>query len=388
MADLNVNSIGDASGGTTTTVNGYTPTVSNMAGRNRIINGDMRIDQRNAGASVTPANGEYTVDRWKLNPSQASKITVQQTPSATEAGYTTRVGAGFSNYLACTTASAATIGAADYFQLSHSIEGLNISDLAWGTSAAQSITLSFWVYSSLTGTFGGSLSNSGQAVGYAFNYSISSANTWTKITLAIPGPTTGTWLTTNSTGILIIFSLGVGSNYFGTANTWLTQNYINSPSGCVNVVETAGATFFITGVQLEAGSVSTPFEHRQYGQELALCQRYFCKNFAVEDRPANGLYGDNRLTIGAMFNSTGVQSAPIAFPVTMRANPTITFYNPSFVSTAGSWGIYPMAWGEAGFTPNTINVNQYRLIAGGNISGGTDYMSYIMSGYFVASAEL
>jgi hypothetical protein len=275
--------------------------------KNRIINGAMMIDQRNSGASVTPASSAYTIDRWKLQITQASKITVQQTPSATETGYATRVGAGFTNYLAFTTASAATIGSTDQFVGFQAIEGLNASDLAWGTSNAKSVTLSFWAYSSLTGTFGGSLQNSAATQSYVFSYSIASANTWTQISVTIPGDTSGTWLTTNGVGIYLTFDLGSGSTLRTTAGSWTSGSYNGVTSG-VSPVTTSGATFYITGVQLEKGTIATSFDYRPYGTELALCQRYFQWNI----RACGFAYG----TTGVVVNNY--------FPVQMRTTPSLT----------------------------------------------------------------
>ena len=242
--------------------------------KNRIINGGMVIDQRNAGASVTATSNPFTLDRWRAITSQSAKFTVQQTPSATETGYATRVGAGFTNYLACTSSSAYSITSTDYFLLRQIIEGYNASDFAWGTSSAKTVTLSFWAYSSLTGTFGGSLQNDNQDTTYIFSYSIPTANTWTQISVTITGSTSGTWLKTNGAGIYVSFGLGVGSTLSGTAGSWLSGNYF-SATGATSVVGTNGATFYITGVQLEKGSVATTFDYRPYGTELALCQRYY-----------------------------------------------------------------------------------------------------------------
>ncbi len=200
--------------------------------RNLIINGDMRIDQRNAGASVTP-NNTYTVDRFWVQNSQTSKLTAQQ-----NAGSVTPP-TGFINYLGITSSSSYSVLTGDYFNLQQSIEGLNCADLAWGTANAVTVTLSFRVYSSLTGTFGGSLRNSAYNRSYPFTYTISSANTWTTISLTIAGDTTGTWLTTNGIGINVLFSLGTGATYSGgTANAWNAGNY-NTPSGTVSVVGTS-----------------------------------------------------------------------------------------------------------------------------------------------------
>ena len=240
--------------------------------RNRIINGDMRIDQRNAGAQITAANltnETYMVDRWKYQASQAAKFTAQQNAGSV----TTAV--GFPNYLGMTVATAVTVGASDYFHILQAIEGFNFADLAWGTASAKTVTLSFVVYSSLTGTFGGALRNGAASRSYPFTYTISSANTWTTISVTIAGDTSGTWVgATNGIGVQVGFGLGVGTTYSGTGGAWASANYV-SATGATSVVGTNGATFYITGVQLEVGSVATPFERRLYGQELVLCQRYY-----------------------------------------------------------------------------------------------------------------
>jgi len=223
----------------------------------------MVIDQRNAGASTTPAV-TYTLDRWQGVNTQASKFTVQQ-----NAGSVTPP-VGFINYLGVTSSSAYSVLTGDTFYMVQYVEGLNCSDLAWGTANAKTVTLSFQVYSSLTGTFGGSLANSAGNRAYPFSYTISSANTWTSISVTITGDTTGTWLTTNGIGIQVRFGLGSGSTYTGTAGAWGTAN-ATQPTGSTSVVGTNGATFYITGVQLEVGSTATSFDYRPYGTELALC---------------------------------------------------------------------------------------------------------------------
>jgi hypothetical protein len=237
--------------------------------KNRIINGAMQIDQRNAGASVTPTASTYTLDRWRLSVSVASKVSVQQ-----NAGSVTPP-IGFTNYLGVTSTSAYTVGASESFNIRQAIEGFNTADLQWGTANAATVTLLFWVRSSLTGTFGGSLYNSAANRAYPFSYTISSANTWEQKSVTIAGDTTGTWVgATNGTGLWLNFCLGAGSSASGTAGSWASTFYA-SATGATSVVGTDGATFYITGVQLEKGSTATSFDYRPYGTELALCQRYY-----------------------------------------------------------------------------------------------------------------
>ena len=266
MSTLATNAITDAAGGNTATINSYTPTESNMAGRNRIINGDMRIDQRNAGAAVT-VSSSYPVDRFfgqNIN-SNSAVVTAQQS---------TTVPTGFKNSVVVTVTTGGAVAASDRTFLSQLIEGYNVADLGFGTANASTVTLSFWVRSSVTGTFGGSLSNSAVNRAYPFTYTINSANTYEYKSVTIAGDTSGTWVTDNGVGLRVYFGLGVGTNRQGTAGVWGSADY-RSATGATSIVTTTGATFYLTGVQLEAGSVATPFERRQYGQELALCQRYY-----------------------------------------------------------------------------------------------------------------
>ena len=280
--------------------------------KNRIINGKMDIDQRNAGASLNPADFAYSVDRWKCRRSQSSKFTVQQ-----NAGSVTPP-AGFSNYLGVTSSSAYSVLTADYFAIQQLIEGLNFADLAWGTASAQTVTLSFWVRSSLTGTFGGALNNGAEVRAYGFTYTINAANTWEQKTITIPGDTTGTWLTTNGIGLYVNFNLGTGSTYGSATNgSWTNDNTQFTPSGATSVVGTNGATFYITGVQLEKGSTATSFDYRPYGTELALCQRYYETAF-------EGLAAATDVIIGSYGASPGGSAGSLWFRQTKRAIPTVT----------------------------------------------------------------
>ena len=330
--------------------------------RNRIINGAMVIDQRNAGASVTNIAGSvYTLDRWQACGDVTSKFTVQQ-----NAGSVT-LPTGFVNYLGCTSLSAYSVPSTESYFLRTKIEGYNIADLGWGTSAAKTVTLSFQVYSSLTGTFGGAIVNSGSGRSYPFTYTISSANTWTSISITVAGDTSGTWLTTNGIGIEVRFSLGAGSSASGTAGSWSSNNYY-SATGATSVVGTNGATFYITGVQLEKGSTATSFDYRPYGTEFSLCQRYY--------QVAPILYGAAISTtkVGMGYN----------YPVVMRSSPTGALltstpyaewpdnagYTASGATMNGNYGVGGAEFRIAGFSgmtagraPMYISANQISLSA-------------------------
>ena len=319
--------------------------LSNM--RNRIINGAMVIDQRNAGASITPTNAQYTLDRWRIDASQSSKLTVQQNAASVTPP------AGYSNYLGVTSSSAYSVLTGDYFALLQNIEGYNINDLAWGTASAATVTLSFWVRSSLTGTFGGTLYG-GQV--YPFTYTISSANTWEQKFITITGSTSGAWNKTNGIGINVNFGLGVGTTYSAAAAGSWGSGFYYSATGAVSVVGTNGATFYITGVQLEKGSTATSFDYRPYGTELALCQRYYYQ--------ANQFSTYSPIGVGRAWSS-GNGNAPFYVPVAMRSNPTITYSSLSHfdVVTLGN----PTAIQNDGAGTNNVKVGWAKAVTSGNL---------------------
>ena len=280
--------------------------------KNRIINGAMVIDQRNAGASVNPSTGAYTLDRWDGGGVHDGVFGFQQVSDAP---------AGFVNSFKATVSTAdASLSSTQYARFGQMIEGLNLSDFAWGTASATSITLSFWVKSSLTGTFGGYVTNSAENRAYVFSYTINAANTFEYKTVTIAGDTSGTWLTTNGIGLRMYFSLGAGSSKVGTAGSWGSTLYL-APTGQTNVLATISNTWQITGVQLEKGSTATSFDYRPYGTELALCQRYF--------QQIGKINSDNFPIIQGYTTATTNFSVPLPFPVTMRTTPTAT--------VTGSW---------------------------------------------------
>ncbi len=309
MSTVRTNNITDASGGNTATINSMTPTADSLQGfRNRIINGDMRIDQRNAGAAVNGiASSIFITDRWAYytNATAGAFNAGQNLNSATPP-------AGFTKYLGFQVASAQTPSGSNAYFFGQKIEGFNVADLGWGAAGAKTITISFWVRSSVTGTHSGNVQNTSNARSYVFSYTISSANTWEQKSITIAGDTSGTWPTDNTAGLILYFNLGCGTGIQTTAGSWNAAQYIGVTGG-VSVVSNASATFYITGVQLEVGSVATPFERRDYGRELIMCQRYYW--LAVK--------GQNKtICTAAMYSATEALGG-LVLPVTMRTTPTL-----------------------------------------------------------------
>ena len=291
--------------------------------KNKIINGDFRIDQRFAGTANTPADGIYTLDRWQCWTSQSGKLSIQQSTTAPN---------GFSNSMLVTSLSSYSVSSNDEIGFTHKIEGYNTSDLAWGTADAKTVTLSFWVRSSLTGTFGGILANAGPTRCYPFSYTINSANTFEYKTITITGDTSGTWEKTNATGVTVHFQFGVGSTRAGTSGAWVTSSTIRGVTGQVNLAATSGATWYMTGLQLEKGTTASSFEFRSYGKELMLCQRYF--ESTISTAPADGLSVQE---MGGLAYGSGNATPVLLFQysVRKRTNPTVTWYAPLTSSPAG-----------------------------------------------------
>ena len=369
----------------TTIVNGTTGvtfsdgSVQNTAAigfRNRVINGNMVIDQRNAGASVTLPNGaagySFPVDRFGCSRASSATATGQQSTVAP---------AGFINSLLITNGTGVTVGSTEQGYVFQQIEGLNISDLGWGTANAQTVTISFWVRSSITGTHSGSLFNSAFNRSYPFTYTISAANTWEQKSVTVAGDTSGTWLTTNGRGITLCFNNGSGSTYLGTAGAWAAAGYYGA-TGSVALNSVTGSTFYITGVQLEKGTTASSFDFRSYGQELALCQRYYAKSYDTTVVP--GTASSNGIAaVSATGSAVGAVIASFGFPVEMRAAPTMTYYS----SISGSSGVWrdsgsgtDKAVGNYG-NPGTRGAAVYGTVTWSAATGGA-------YGHWVASIEL
>jgi len=313
----------------------------------------------------------------------ASKFTIQRNAGAITPP------AGFTNYLGCTSSSSYSVTSGDVFTVWQPIEGFNTADLAFGTASAQSVTVSFWVRSSLTGTFSGACRNNAANRSYVFTYSISAANTWEYKTVTIAGDTTGTWETGNNTGLFVQFSLGVGSTYSTTAGAWQAGNFFGL-SSATSVVGTSGATFYLTGVQLEAGSVATPFERRPYGTELQLAMRYFEKSYNIAVAPGTST-DDGRITTGgenqASPVTTGYLIGSRLWAVRKRAAPTIVLYDA--VGNVGKVSV--VVFGVSGSNnnePYVSNSSETSAILGRTGASGTRDSSNTAIFHYTASAEL
>jgi hypothetical protein len=278
--------------------------------RNRIINGAMVIDQRYGGASAAMPDGAlataYGIDRWAGYRVGTTTATLQQSTDVPS-------GQGFVNSFVYTNGTGVTPGSNASAGVYQRIEGYNISDLMWGTADAKPITISFWVKSSLTGTFTVALINAAYSRSYPATYTINQANTWEYKTITVPGCIDGQWPTTNGNSLAVNFDMGSGSNFLAAANTW-SNNYYSGATGAVKLCQTTGATMSVTGVQLEKGSVATTYEHRMYATELAMCQRYYWQ--------INGSNGNQTGFNVSWYSSKARIGIPV--PVPMRGSPSVT----------------------------------------------------------------
>jgi len=333
--------------------------------KNKIINGHMMIDQRQAGSNVAASSvsngGYHTVDRWAASTTQSSKFTLQQVADAPT---------GFKYSVKLTSVSSYSAISSDYFGVMQLVEGYNIIDLDYGLSTAKTTSLSFWVKSSISGTFGGCVYNgNGSTRSYPFSYTISSGevNTWKNITVNnILGDTSvGPTSTTSGIGMYVYFSFGAGSSFVASTGTWQTGTYLGA-TGQTNHVATNGSTLQITGVQWEKGTTASSFEFRSYGKELMLCQRYYQLYTATS---VEWIYNEDATTNHKWWQCylTGA---------TMRTAPSATFI--------GSW-----TGGTSGGLTGTISsmsvveVSLNRLVVRVAMSadGGTAHLVYHTDGW-------
>jgi len=376
MSSIAVNAITDANGGNTTSINGTTPNAYNTVGKNLIINGAMRIDQRNSGSAVTinTTSNTYTLDRWMASGVVSDGVfTVVQSTEAP---------AGFNQSTKITVTTAdASIGSTESYVFGQFIEGNNVAHLNWGTSNAKTVTLSFWIRSSVTGTFSGVIHNSDVNKCYPFTYTISTADTWEKQTVTVDGDTSGTWLSDTGRGIVVRFSLGVGSSLLNTAGAWASSTALGA-TGETQLISTLNATLYITGVQLEVGESATEFEHRLLTLEQQLCYRYF---YASEGYYGNSSYQHSAYNtyIGLSVAASRWLWADFHFPVPMRATPTVTPRD-----AAGNPGKQSI-WNSGGGSL-AHNYDPYSMYGNNEVVHMSDYVNakYGICGHLRLDAEL
>lgn len=343
--------------------------VGNTTFKNRLINGAMKIDQRNAGASVTQnTTGVYPADRWLLLGNVASKLTAQKIVGSSPPP-------GFDSYIKITSSSSYSPGAGEYFTFSQAIEGFNICDFCFGSGSAKYLTLSFLVRSSLTGNFSGAIQNSGHTRSHPFQYSINAPNTWEYKTVTFSGEQTGTWLTDNGPGLILIFDMGSGTNYLGGGIGWNVNDY-RGISGSVKLVGTNAATLSLTGVQLEVGTLATTFEARNISDELKICQRYYEKSYAVGTVPAS--VTNSGVVLGSRQNGGFDLWTP--FRVIKNASPTMVYYSPQ-TGASGKVRNYATSDDEVASNPNVSDSSFY-------VEGTTATVGHRIGVHFTAEAEI
>lgn len=348
-------------------------------GRNRILNGEMAIDQANGGAAVTvnSPSGFFGVDGYQALGQTADGVFTMQRASATPP-------TGFQFYSRITTTTAdASVGAAQQYFFRQIIEGEMVRDFQSGTATAKTFTLSFWARSSLTGTFGGSIMNGGQNRSYVFNYTINSVNTWEQKIITVPGDTSGTWTFDTSAGMRVFWDVGAGSNFEGVAGSWTTSGLLYRSSGNVRLISTNAATLDFTGVQLELGSSATPFEFLFFPQEVALCQRYFEKSYDLDTAPATvtSLGIESQVSVATATNSQTTSMIP--FKVPKRVVPTITLYNKDTGATS-SW-----AWRNSTGTVTTRTTSTDVItFRGFDVAQNVNNTDLRGEGHWIADARL
>jgi hypothetical protein len=351
--------------------------------KNRIINGDMRIDQRNAGAALTGISSSvYCLDRWKFDIGGTGTFTLQQSSTAPT---------GFSNSLAITCTAAAASPAVLYAE--QKIEGFNLQDLAYNTASASSVTMSFWVRSNKTGTFVALLYNTSTTRMVGRTYTISTANTWEQKTVTFPGDTAAAIPNSNANGLEIRFWLAAGSTWSsGTLpTTWATDVTANQAAGqTVNLADTIGNILYITGVQLEKGSTATAFDYRDFGRELALCQRYYEKSYDYGTAPGTSNALQQAIGLGIYTNTPAAYNrfGHVYFKVAKRAGPTVTLYAPATGSSATASNATSGDGGTNIGYSQAAQVNQYGFNIAASVGGSTNTNYYTAFFAFTADSEL
>ena len=373
MSTLKVDTITDSSSGLTTTINGFTPNIGNMRGRNIVINGNMLIAQRGTGAST--ANNGFAVDRWK-NISNTTDFSAQQSsvvPSGQE----------FTKSLHITPTATKAHSGSDYFFTSHYVEGYNIGGLGYGTSGAKTITISFWVRSSKTGTYSLGMKNSVANRSRQNEYTISVADTWEKKTIVVPGETTGSWPVDNTRGIAFDFCLAGQAAATSSVNTWLPNNS-NMSSNQVNFFDNTNNNFYLTGVQVEVGSEATEFDNRSHGEELSLCERYFETSYLTGITPGSAPQGNGAVYANTHTTSSYPSAGEVRWRTKKRATPAVVIYNSQTGTTNSVYG-HDNGVNTAITAVNSISENGFGVFYA---SGGGFTAGYRFTYHYTADSEL
>lgn len=375
-----------------TLISPFIPTFIGL-GRNRFINGEMNIDQQNGGAAVTANNATlgYSPDMFLLLSNFGGALEGVMTAQRVSASPPT----GFTNYVRITVTTAdAAISAANAYEYISALEGNNVRDLLFGTASAKTVTLSFWVRSSITGTFGGGVINEAQDRSYVFQYTINAANTWEYKTITVVGDTGGTWVTGTGRGVQLFWDMGAGSNSEGTANTWTTAAPARwRAAGNTRLISTAAATWDLTGVQFEIGSTASNFEYLPIQTQISYCQRYYEKTYDIDQAVGTNTGTGTVYVPEAGANATTVQYGTVSYKVPKRTTPTITSYTAS--GTSGSWQVRDNGGGiNANGTTDIdqVGTTNFRIritsITGSPITASSSSNWYIAYGHWVASARL
>jgi hypothetical protein len=345
--------------------------------KNRMVNGDFLFDQVNEGNNYTITGGSFQ------HCMDMTSALAQGTGVFTVARGFTSPPTFFIRYLtaACTTADA-SIGSTDVYALRMRTEGYSVRDFSLGNSTAKTFTISFWVRSSLTGTYCVTVHNNATNRSYVTEYTINVANTWEYKTVTLTGDLTGTWENSTNTGLSLVWALAVGTNNQTAPNVWTAGGFYATSNQVNWMSSNTSRTFDLTGVQVELGSTATAFGLRAYQTELALCQRYYEKSYnlgvTVPTSTNDGAINDGTSSTGA-----GAVNRSILFKANKRVNPTLTAYTLS--GTSGSWG-YDRN-GASGTVTVAFNPGQHGAY-GSTSSVGANWVVVNIQGHWIADARL